>query len=120
MEARREKQKPGLFDFEPAESFAEATFAQNDDLFAAPQRIHDDHPFFEGNPHPVRLSAQKQFGNGLNCPLSVVGCWLLVVFGRLSTRCQPTASDPSPTTGRNLIHPPSLKWPLSLRGRSGE
>jgi hypothetical protein len=66
MEERREKQKPGMFHFEPAVSFADATLAQNNDLFAAAQRIHDDHPFFEGNPHEVRLSAQKQFGNGLN------------------------------------------------------
>jgi len=66
MEERREKQKPGMFGSEPVVSFADATLAQNDDLFAAAQRVHDDRPFFEGNPHVVRLSAQKQFGNGLN------------------------------------------------------
>ena len=64
MEERREKQKSGMFDFEPAVAFADATLAQNDDLFAAPQRVHDDHPLFETNPHDVRLSARKQFGKG--------------------------------------------------------
>src|SRR5438132_13982953 len=103
MEEGREKQRPGMFDFDPARAFAEATFAQNDDLFAAPQRVHDDRPFFEGNPHDVRLSAQKQFGNGLNCPLSVVGCGLLVA-GCFRTDVQKAPTNHQlPTTYHPLI-----------------
>src|SRR2546426_3880604 len=73
MEERREQQEPGMPDFEPSAAFAEAALAQNDDLFAVPQRVHDDQPFFEGSPHGQKLSAHERFGNGPNCWLSVHG-----------------------------------------------
>jgi len=34
-----------------ASPFCDAAFAQDEDLFPAPKRVHDDGPFFEGGPH---------------------------------------------------------------------
>src|SRR2546426_12632834 len=103
MEERREQQEPGMPDFEPSAAFAEAALAQNDDLFAVPQRVHDDQPFFEGSPHGQKLSAHERFGNGPNCWLSVAGC-------RLFSHGGPPSANPPPTT-RNL---PSTQGALCL------
>src|SRR2546423_13565576 len=63
MIERWKKQKLRMLDLEPAGPFADAALAQDDDLLAAPQRIHHDGPFVESNPHGQRLNAQNSFGN---------------------------------------------------------
>ena len=51
MEQRGKKQKFRMLDLEAAALFADAALAQDDDLLSAPQRIHDDGPFFKCRSH---------------------------------------------------------------------
>ena len=53
MEQRWKEKEARMLRFETSASFAEAALAQNQDLLAAPQRVHHDPPFFEGHPHPA-------------------------------------------------------------------
>jgi len=66
MKERREKQKLRMLERESAPPLAEAAFAEDEDLFAAPERIHHDRPFFERDSHALRLSAANRFGNRLD------------------------------------------------------
>src|ERR1041384_2549016 len=78
---------------EPAASLARAAFAQDENLFAAPQGIHDDGPFFERRPHEPNLSWPGPGWQSASGPVksgrrpmidghwsSVIGHWLMA-FG---------------------------------------
>jgi hypothetical protein len=54
-----------MFRLEAPAPFADAAFAQEDDLLTAPERIHDDRPFFEGNAHGQTIVGWDAFGNRL-------------------------------------------------------
>jgi hypothetical protein len=55
VEERGEKKKVIVLDLETAAAFADAALAQDDDLVAAPERIHDHRPFLERHPHGRNL-----------------------------------------------------------------
>ena len=48
MEEGREKDEFVVLHLEPAAAFVKAAFAQDKDLFAARESVHDDGPFLEG------------------------------------------------------------------------
>jgi hypothetical protein len=52
---RWEEEKVRVLDLKAAEPFRDAALAQEEDLLPAPQRIHDDGPFFERRSHAGRL-----------------------------------------------------------------
>ncbi len=56
MKQSREQQKSRLLHLEPAAPFADAALAQNHNLFAAPERIHDHRPFFKSRTHKIILA----------------------------------------------------------------
>src|SRR5258708_1298818 len=47
-----------LFHLKSTAPFADAAFAQYDDLFTAPERIHHHTPFFKSSPHVQTIHAQ--------------------------------------------------------------
>jgi hypothetical protein len=51
MKQSWKKKKLGMLDLEAANPFAQAAFAQNDNLFAAAQGINDNRPLFECQSH---------------------------------------------------------------------
>lgn len=52
---RREEEEARVHDLKAAAPFRDAALAQEEDLVPAPQRIHDDGPFFERRSHAGRL-----------------------------------------------------------------
>src|SRR2546423_10673783 len=115
MIERWKKKKLRMLDLEPAGPFADAAFAQDDDLLAAPQRIHHDGPFFERNPHGQRLNAQNSFGNlSSGCgQLQVVRCGTLRLRWAL-TRSNTTDHGQPTTRQRALCLPPRAHSPRLL------
>ena len=45
-----------MINLKTAAPFANAAFAQNDDLLAAPQRVHHNCPFFKCRPHSLKIA----------------------------------------------------------------
>jgi hypothetical protein len=52
-----EEKKFRVFDFETAAAFADAAFAQDDDLAAGSEGVRDDSPFFECDAHKKKRGA---------------------------------------------------------------
>ena len=51
MEEGWEEDEFIVLHFEAAAAFVNAAFAEDEDLFAARESVHDDGPFFEGGCH---------------------------------------------------------------------
>jgi hypothetical protein len=69
---------------EAAAPFTDTALAQDDDLFAAPQRVHDHGPFFEGNLHGKKLGEGRRVVSAQFSVFSeIASCqWLTVHQGR--------------------------------------
>jgi hypothetical protein len=72
MEKGGQEQELRMLHLKPAFAFADAAFAQDNDLLAAPQRIDDDSPFFECGPHPGSLGTISAFCNARTVAEAVI------------------------------------------------
>lgn len=55
--------KTRILELETAPALVYSAFAQDHNLLPAPQRIHDNGPFFESRPHGQKLRFGATFGN---------------------------------------------------------
>src|SRR5207248_674371 len=75
MEERRKKKKLIVLQFESSLPLTNSSFAQDDDLLPAAQRIDDNRPFFERHPHtrnyfPCRSISAKAVSSEVNASSS--------------------------------------------------
>jgi hypothetical protein len=69
MEQRREEKELRMLDLESTAPLADATLAKDEDLISPSQRIHNDGPFFERDPHYGILGRDATLGNPRENPL---------------------------------------------------